>query len=89
MLIIWGAHDTLIPVKHGQRGPPPVPHSKLEIFEQAGHFPHLSEPQRFVEVLERFIAETEPAELDAERLRRLLVGKGNEMQALRPARRAN
>jgi hypothetical protein len=50
-----------------------VPGSRLEIFEQAGHFPHLSEPHRFGEVLSSFIAETEPARLDSERLRKLLV----------------
>jgi pimeloyl-ACP methyl ester carboxylesterase len=88
ILIVWGAHDTLIPVKHGQAAHRLAPQSKLVIFEQAGHFPHVTEPQRFVELLERFIAETEPADLDAERLRRLLVGEGDETQTLRPARSA-
>ena len=58
------------------------------IFEQAGHFPHVTEPQRFVEVVERFIAQTDAANLDAERLRQLLVGEDDEMQALAPAARA-
>ncbi len=88
ILIVWGAHDTLIPIEHGQAAHRRAPRSKLVIFEQAGHFPHVTEPQRFVEVLERFIAETEPADLDAERLRRLLVGEGEDVQTLRPARRA-
>ena len=86
ILIVWGAHDTLIPVEHGQEAHRRAPRSKLVIFEQAGHFPHVTEPRRFVEVLERYIADTKPATLDAERLRRLLVGEGGEVQALTPAR---
>jgi pimeloyl-ACP methyl ester carboxylesterase len=88
ILIVWGAHDTLIPIKHGEAAHRRAPRSRLVVFEQAGHFPHVTEPQRFVEVVESFIAETEPADLDAERLRRLLVGDGGEMRALTAARRA-
>ena len=73
MLIVWGARDSMIPVEHAHAAHRQVPGSRLEIFEQAGHFPHLSEPSRFAEVLSRFIAETEPAKLDRDRLRELLV----------------
>jgi hypothetical protein len=41
-----------------------MPHSRLEVFEGAGHFPFNHNPGRFVSVLEDFIAGTEPAELD-------------------------
>ena len=88
ILIVWGAHDSLIPVEHGREAHRRAPQSRLVIFEQAGHFPHLTEPRRFVEVLERFIAETEPATLDAERLRLLLVGERDGTQTLAPARPA-
>jgi pimeloyl-ACP methyl ester carboxylesterase len=73
MLIVWGARDGMIPVEHAHAAHRQVPGSRLEIFEQAGHFPHLSEPGRFAEVLSSFIAETEPAKLDPDRLRELLV----------------
>ena len=49
-----------------------VPSSRLEIFEQAGHFPHVDEPQHFIEVLEDFIDSTEPADVAPERWRELL-----------------
>ena len=88
ILIIWGAHDTLIPVEHGEAAHRRAPRSRLVIFEQAGHFPHVTEPRRFVETFERFVAETEPASLDAQQLRRLLVGEGEKTQALTPAGRA-
>jgi pimeloyl-ACP methyl ester carboxylesterase len=75
MLIVWGARDAMIPVEHARAAHGQVPGSRLEIFEQAGHFPHLSEPRRFADVVSRFIAETEPARLDdPDRLRKLLAG---------------
>ena len=73
MLILWGARDAMIPVAHAHAAHRQVPGSRLEIFEQAGHFPHLSEPRRFAEVVSRFIAENEPARLDPARMRKLLV----------------
>jgi pimeloyl-ACP methyl ester carboxylesterase len=73
MLIVWGARDTMIPVDHARAAHRRTAGSRLEIFEQAGHFPHLSEPHRFAEVVSNFIAETEAATLDPERLRKLLV----------------
>ena len=37
--------------------------------ESAGHFPHLDEPERFTALVEDWIATTEPARPDEERLR--------------------
>jgi pimeloyl-ACP methyl ester carboxylesterase len=71
-LIVWGRRDSIIPVKHGQAVHERVPTSRLEIFEQAGHFPHVDEPLRFVEVLSEFLDETPAAELEPGRWRELL-----------------
>lgn len=49
-----------------------MPGSRFELFEGAGHFPHLEEPIRFARLLARFVNETEPATLDGETVRRLL-----------------
>ena len=87
MLIVWGARDSMIPVEHAHAAHRQVPGSRLEIFEQAGHFPQLSEPHRFAEVLSNFIAETEPAELDPARLRELLVGGASPSQRVRRPKR--
>ncbi|MGA9285057.1 MAG: alpha/beta fold hydrolase [Solirubrobacteraceae bacterium] len=65
MLFVWGQHDTLIPVSHAHSAHSQVPTSRLEIFENSGHFPQLDEPKRFVEVLSEFIATTEPKALEA------------------------
>jgi pimeloyl-ACP methyl ester carboxylesterase len=74
-LIIWGERDTLIPVAHGRAAHELMPASRLEVFEQAGHFPFRDDPARFVSVLQRFIDETEPATADPERLRGMLLGE--------------
>jgi len=66
-LIVWGARDRIIPVAHGRAAHELVPSSRLEVFERAGHFPHIDEPQRFLDVLLDFLAETRPADLASER----------------------
>jgi len=71
-LIIWGKRDSIIPVAHAHSAHERVPSSRLEIFENAGHFPHVDEPLRFTEVLTEFIDATEPADVAPERWRELL-----------------
>jgi pimeloyl-ACP methyl ester carboxylesterase len=76
MLFVWGEHDTLIPVSHAHSAHTQVPSSRLEVFADSGHFPQLDEPKRFVEVIDEFIATTEPKALDADRsTRRRLAGR--------------
>jgi pimeloyl-ACP methyl ester carboxylesterase len=60
-LIIWGGRDAIIPVGHARLAHAAMPGSRLEIFEEAGHFPHHSDAQRFVEVLLDFLSSTKPA----------------------------
>ena len=60
-LIVWGERDPIIPVSHGIAAHDAMPGSRLEIFENVGHFPHAEEPERFAEVLLDFLATTEPA----------------------------
>lgn len=58
-LIIWGDHDRIIPVQHAYDAHAAVPGSRLEIFEGAGHFPHVEDPVRFARVLRDFMNSTE------------------------------
>jgi pimeloyl-ACP methyl ester carboxylesterase len=69
VLIIWGERDPIIPVRHGEDACRAMPGSRLEIFDGAGHMPQLEEPGRFVAVVSRFLAETEPSQRDAEQWR--------------------
>ncbi|MGH2866050.1 MAG: alpha/beta fold hydrolase [Solirubrobacteraceae bacterium] len=78
VLLIWGDRDPIIPVSHGQRAHEAMPGSRLEIFEGVGHLPPAEAPERFVVVLERFLAETEPARFDAETWRARLRQSAGE-----------
>jgi pimeloyl-ACP methyl ester carboxylesterase len=69
LLILWGARDRIIPPGHGRRAHQLVPGSRFELFEAAGHFPHLDEPERFVATLTDWIATTEPGHGDEARFR--------------------
>jgi pimeloyl-ACP methyl ester carboxylesterase len=72
-LLIWGQRDPVIPVTHGHAAQVQMPGSRLEVFERSGHFPHRDNPRRFAHTLADFIADTEPAELEAQQLRDLIV----------------
>jgi len=77
-LVVWGTHDSIIPVSHAYAAHDAIPGSRLEIFEQSRHFPHQDEPVRFAEVLLDFLATTEPAVADRALLReRLARGTGS------------
>ncbi|CAN5727049.1 alpha/beta hydrolase [soil metagenome] len=70
--LIWGEQDVVIPVSHARMAHAAMPGSQLEIFKKSGHFPFHDDPDRFVEVVQRFIDATEPAEYDQTVLRELL-----------------
>jgi pimeloyl-ACP methyl ester carboxylesterase len=57
-LLVWGARDRLIPVAHAIAAQQAIPGSRLEVFEKAGHSPHLSDPSRFAALLREFVATT-------------------------------
>jgi pimeloyl-ACP methyl ester carboxylesterase len=71
-LIVWGEHDGVIPVAHARLAHAMMPGSRLEVFADAGHFPHHDAPEKFVSVLEDFLDSTEPQDFDPVRWRKLL-----------------
>jgi pimeloyl-ACP methyl ester carboxylesterase len=74
-MLVWGENDPIIPVRHGRRAHDLIPGSRLEVFPEAGHFPHGTDPYRFARVLREFVDSTEPAAIDIEAARaRLLAG---------------
>ncbi|GAC1323413.1 MAG: alpha/beta fold hydrolase [Thermoleophilaceae bacterium] len=81
-LVMWGRRDPLIPVAHAEIARKAIPGSRIEIFEDAGHFPQVHEPLRFAHTLIDFIESTEPTKLgfsDADlgvMRERLLAGAG-------------
>jgi pimeloyl-ACP methyl ester carboxylesterase len=56
-LIVWGSKDPMIPAWHAQSVQRASPDCRVEVFEGAGHFPHLEDPDRFARVLREFIAD--------------------------------
>jgi pimeloyl-ACP methyl ester carboxylesterase len=71
-MIVWGDRDTIIPVSHAYAAHEAIVGSRLEIIEEAGHFPHAENPRQFLAVLEDFMATTEPAHLGVDELAQLL-----------------
>jgi hypothetical protein len=80
-LIMWGRRDAIIPLGHGRLAHAALAGSDLEIFDDAGHFPHHVDPARFVRVLHEFISRTEPASFDAEEWRDRLRRGGRAIQS--------
>jgi pimeloyl-ACP methyl ester carboxylesterase len=71
-LLVWGTRDAVVPYAHALTAQAAMPASRLETFEDAGHFPHHADPERFLSVLRDFISTTSPARYQAARWRRLL-----------------
>jgi pimeloyl-ACP methyl ester carboxylesterase len=72
MLVVWGSRDPIVPALHAETVRTLVPSARVEVFDGAGHWPHLDEPDRFCDVLLDFVATTEPAAHDLDSWRRLL-----------------
>jgi pimeloyl-ACP methyl ester carboxylesterase len=85
LLVVWGSRDPIVPAQHAETVRDLVPTARVEVFEGAGHWPHLDQPDRFCDVLLDFIAATEPAAHDQDSWRRLLARQ--EDGAALPARR--
>ena len=73
-MIVWGERDPLIPVEHAIRAHELMPASRLEIFQGAGHYPYLDDPERFAAILLDFIRTTRPRSFDVHELRTSLRG---------------
>ena len=56
-LIVWGAHDTLVPVKDAKRLQELIPGSRRVVFERTGHVAMLERPERFNRLLRDFLDE--------------------------------
>ncbi|HEX3907408.1 MAG TPA: alpha/beta hydrolase [Mycobacteriales bacterium] len=59
-LLVWGAHDGVVPLHHAAVAHSRMPGSRLVVFGDAGHMPHRDDPARFEAEVRRFLDETEP-----------------------------
>ena len=57
-LVVWGTKDRMIPAWHAISAQRSIPGCQVELFEGAGHFPHLDDPDRFADRLREFVRST-------------------------------
>jgi pimeloyl-ACP methyl ester carboxylesterase len=50
-VVIWGSEDRLLPVVHAQRWQELIEDARVELIADAGHLPHIEQPERVVEIL--------------------------------------
>jgi pimeloyl-ACP methyl ester carboxylesterase len=86
MAVVWGAGDVVLPVAHATILAGLAPDARVEVFEDSGHFPHKDHPQRFVDFLTTFIADTQPSVYRRANVRRLLL-TGGETTAVEAKKR--
>ena len=55
-LVVWGTKDRMIPAWHAASATASIENCRVELFQGAGHFPHLDDPDRFAAVLREFVA---------------------------------
>lgn len=71
-MIMWGENDHIIPVAHAHVAHETIAGSRLEILPGVGHFPHVEAPERFLDVLLAFLADTPPSSGSGPPLREIL-----------------
>ena len=80
-LLLWCAHDAIIPVEQAYLAAAAMPGSRLEVFDDAGHFPHHSDPERFTGAVRAFLNDTAPSRFEPEVWRERLR-RGQPVQAV-------
>jgi pimeloyl-ACP methyl ester carboxylesterase len=55
-LIIWGAHDRIVPIAFGERLREAVPGARLVVIPEAGHMPHEESPDAVGSAIAAFLA---------------------------------
>ena len=88
VLLVWGEEDPIIPVAHGHAAHAALNDSRLEVFADAGHFPMLDDPARFVALLGDWVGSTEPTAYDDERLGEVIRARSAGGGAATPASRS-
>lgn len=87
-LVVWGEQDKIVPVAHAEAAHAGIEGSRLEVFPEAGHFPHVDDPARFVSVLIDFIRTTKPARTDAVKAAEVVRRRTNAEKATAKLRAA-
>lgn len=59
-LLVWGTADDAVPVSHARRMEAAIPDAGLVLFQGAGHFAYLDEPQKFCRIARHFLGGSTP-----------------------------
>src|SRR5438270_616871 len=54
-LVIWGENDGITPLAYGRSYAEHIPSATLAVIAQAGHYPHLEQPDAFLKHLRQFL----------------------------------
>ncbi len=54
-LVLWGRHDRLIPLPHGEYLAKALPNAKLEVFENSAHMLPFEQPAEFAKAVKEFV----------------------------------
>jgi pimeloyl-ACP methyl ester carboxylesterase len=60
VLLIWGEQDTETPIDDGRLMERLIPDAGLVVFEGAGHYAYLEQPDRFCRIIDVFLRDTSP-----------------------------
>jgi pimeloyl-ACP methyl ester carboxylesterase len=55
-LVVWGTKDRMIPAWHAASATSSIENCRIELFQGAGHFPHLDDPDRFAALVREFVS---------------------------------
>ena len=58
-LIIWGSHDSAVPVSHAYAAQKLIPNSRVQMIDRSNHMPQLERPQEFNQLVLDFLSEGE------------------------------
>lgn len=81
-LLLWGARDRIIPLTHATTAHEAIPGSRLRVLRDAGHFPHVDDPETVARHISDFLAATDPADVPREQWAAILrEGRPEERDA--------
>jgi proline iminopeptidase len=53
---VFGMHDNIVNPNQSELLVRGVPHARVEMLKASRHFPMLDEPERFIEIIQEFLA---------------------------------
>jgi pimeloyl-ACP methyl ester carboxylesterase len=65
-LLLWGQDDRIIPVSHAHAAHELIPQNELRIIPDAGHFPHVDQPDAVLRHIQEFLRRTDAAAVPRE-----------------------